>query len=72
LLFGLWHVPPVWNTANGSTVARIGAAIATVIATTVAGVVFCWLRLRSRSLVAPMLAHVATNSVTFVVAWMMA
>ena len=69
VLFGLWHVPTAWNTATGSSAARGAAVAGTVIATTVAGVGFCWLRLRSRSLVAPMLAHVATNSVTLVVAW---
>jgi membrane protease YdiL (CAAX protease family) len=30
---------------------------------------FAWLRLRSRSLVAPVLAHIATNGVALVVAW---
>jgi membrane protease YdiL (CAAX protease family) len=34
-----------------------------------AGLVFCWLRLRSRSLVAPLLAHVATNGLGLAVAW---
>lgn len=71
-LFGLWHVPTAWNTADGTSMARVGAVVGTVLATTIAGVVFCWLRLRSRSLVAPMLAHVATNSVTFVIAWIAA
>ena len=28
-----------------------------------------WLRLRSGSVLAPMLAHLATNGVTLVVAW---
>ena len=32
-----------------------------VLVTFVAGLAFAWLRLRSRSLVAPVLAHVATN-----------
>ena len=34
-----------------------------------AGLGFAWLRVRSDSLVAPMLAHWATNSLAFVVAW---
>ena len=33
--------------------------------TTVAGLVLAWLRLRSGSLAAPVLAHVATNSLTY-------
>jgi membrane protease YdiL (CAAX protease family) len=40
-----------------------------VLATFVAGLVFSWLRLRSGSLVAPVLAHLGTNAITFVVAW---
>jgi uncharacterized protein len=34
-----------------------------------AGLVFCWLRLRSRSLIAPVLAHFATNGLASAVAW---
>ena len=41
----------------------------TVLVTFVAGLVFCWLRFRSRSLVAPILAHLSTNGVALVVAW---
>lgn len=41
----------------------------TFLATTAAGVGFEWLRRRSGSLAAPALAHLATNSVTFAVAW---
>ena len=64
-LFGVWHIPGAWN----SSVAGIAG---TVIGTTAAGIVFCWLRLRSRSLIAPALAHMATNSVAFTVAWFVA
>jgi membrane protease YdiL (CAAX protease family) len=42
---------------------------ATVVVTTAAGVGLAWLRVRSDSLLAPMLAHLATNSVTFALAW---
>ena len=35
----------------------------------VAGLVFCWLRLRSRSLIAPVMAHGATNGLALTVAW---
>lgn len=67
LLFGLWHIPVAWNS---STTARMLSVGGTVVATTVAGLGFCWLRLRSRSIVAPVLAHLATNSVALTVAWM--
>jgi len=65
VLFGLWHIPGVFDDG-------IGAIAGTVAATTVAGVVFAVLRLRSRSLLAPALAHVATNSVAFALAWWLA
>jgi len=31
--------------------------------------VFCWLRLRSKSLLAPVLAHAATDGLALTVAW---
>ena len=40
--------------------------------TAVPWIAFGWLRLGSDSLVAPVLADVATNSVTFVLAWVIA
>ncbi len=68
VLFGLWHVKNVWHDTGGGV--AVGAVLGTFLATTVAGVGFGWLRVRSDSLVAPVLAHVATNSVTFAVAWL--
>jgi membrane protease YdiL (CAAX protease family) len=38
------------------------AALAAVAATAIVGVGFLWLRLRANSTVAPILAHIATNS----------
>ena len=67
VLFGLWHVKGVLHDSGGGI--AVGAVVGTVLATTVAGVGFGWLRVRSDSLVAPVLAHIATNSVTFTVAW---
>jgi uncharacterized protein len=67
VLFGLWHVNGVVRATDGGL--AIGAASGTVAATTVAGVGFAWLRIRSDSLVAPIVAHVATNSLAFAVAW---
>jgi membrane protease YdiL (CAAX protease family) len=75
LLFGVWHVVPALTAPAGTgPLATAGAdrpvsVLTTVALTTIAGVVFCWLRLRSGSLVAPFLAHVATNSVGFALAW---
>ncbi len=72
VLFGLWHVLPAWRGGGVDAAAdldRSVTALGTFVATTAAGLGFGWLRVRSDSLVAPVLAHVATNSVTFAVAW---
>ena len=69
LLFGLWHVPSVLAATSGSDVRVLGAATGTFVATFAAGVAFCWLRVRSGSLLAPAMAHLATNSVALVAAW---
>jgi uncharacterized protein len=79
--FGFWHVPGAWKSASDnavlggvavSTAGRLGVVLGTVVVTSVAGLVFAWLRVRSRSLVAPMLLHVATNVTPFVAAWTLA
>jgi len=44
--------------------------LGSVTVTFVAGLVFCWLRLRSRSLIAPVMAHCATNGLALAVAWL--
>lgn len=74
LAFGLWHVLPSLSTSVG---VRVPAALAdgivgrtvwvalTVLATGAAGVVFCELRRRSGSLLAPILVHWALNGVGF-------
>lgn len=67
VVFGLWHVAPtiVGLQANGvdpGSLAGIGAIVGTVAVTSVAGAAFAWLRLRTGSLLAPMLAHWATNA----------
>lgn len=69
LAFGLWHVVGAWNGADGTLLQRLPEVLGTVAATTAAGLGFTWLRLRSNSLLPPMAAHVATNSVAFAVAW---
>lgn len=81
VLFGLWHVFPTLSTAGGneqfaqaetSTLGQIGLVIGAVITTGIAGVVFSWLRVRSGSLLAPMIAHLSTNGVALTVAWIVA
>jgi membrane protease YdiL (CAAX protease family) len=78
VLFGLWHISPTLETLSGNeqfddasrTASGTFLLVAGSVAVTfVAGVVFGWLRLRSRSLLAPVLAHFATNGVALVVAW---
>jgi membrane protease YdiL (CAAX protease family) len=68
-LFGFWHVYAVVRAADGSTVQVLAAVVGTFLATVAAGVAFCWLRLRSGSLLAPALAHLATNTDALAVAW---
>lgn len=68
-LFGVWHLVPTLTGALDAGDAAAPITVATVAATTVAGIGFIWLRERSGSVLAPMLAHTATNSVAFAVAW---
>jgi membrane protease YdiL (CAAX protease family) len=76
--FGLWHVQPTLATmssnpavsgASASPGGRFLVVLGAVAVTFVAGLVLAWLRLRSRSLLAPVLAHVATNGLGLVFAW---
>lgn len=71
-LFGLWHVIPTINTLdiNGVEDRRTKtAAVAAGVATTaVAGWVFDLLRLRSGSVVAPMLVHWSGNAFSYLLA----
>jgi uncharacterized protein len=67
-VFGIWHVRPTLSglAANDlvhGPVATTAAVVAVCTATAAAGVLFSWLRLRSGSLLAPVLLHLATNSV---------
>jgi membrane protease YdiL (CAAX protease family) len=77
-LFGLWHIAPTLHTMSDNHMFRGEAAsvagqallvLGSVAVTSAAGLVFCWLRLRSRSLVAPVIAHVAINGLALTVAW---
>jgi membrane protease YdiL (CAAX protease family) len=66
-VFGVWHIRPTLGglAANDLTEGPLatGAAVAaTCLWTAAAGALFTWLRLRSGSLLAPALLHLATNS----------
>ncbi|MBK6857602.1 MAG: CPBP family intramembrane metalloprotease [Microthrixaceae bacterium] len=65
-LFGLWHVYPTWMADRDAAM-----TVGTLVATTIAGTGFIWLRVRSDSVIAPAVAHFATNSVTLAVAWIL-
>jgi CAAX protease family protein len=77
-LFGLWHIAPAFGTMSDNHELRSAATsaggqallvVGAVAVTFLAGLALCWLRLRSRSLIAPVLAHVATNGLALTVAW---
>lgn len=80
--FGLWHVLPALTLNEVNPVAtRVfgtgagGVAIAVVFAvcsTAIVGMWFCWIRLRSGSVLATMMAHVASNSGAYTIAWLLA
>lgn len=66
-VFGLWHIGPTMVLlAENAVVLDAGglvlAVAGSVALTATAGVVFCALRLRTGSLVAPAVVHTATNS----------
>lgn len=76
-LFGLWHVLPSLGLGDVNPVAAeaIGQASVVVpvsmavLSTAVGGVMFWWLRHRSGSLLAPALAHWATNGMGYLLAF---
>jgi membrane protease YdiL (CAAX protease family) len=70
LLFGAWHVLPTIDHYHGNPASDLAgdpgrgqrlAVLATMLSTAGAGGVFAWLRLRSRSVLAPALTHAALN-----------
>lgn len=82
LWFGLWHVLPAWdlNEINpvaerwlGDGVAGTAAGIVFAVSgTMVAGLWWCWVRYRSGSILSTVLGHVATNSVAYTIAFVVA
>ena len=79
LLFGLWHVLPSWGIGDVNPVVDdligagwVGRTITVALAvagTFLVGLWWCFVRYRSGSLLAPVLAHVATNSLAYAIAW---
>jgi uncharacterized protein len=73
VVFGLWHVRPdlsgiaANDLADGPWLVGLVVLLGCV-ATAAAGLLFTWLRLRSGSLVAPALLHLATNGMGTVAA----
>lgn len=66
-VFGVWHVRPTLSAlaANDLVDGRLLTVLAVLlgcVATAVAGVVFAWLRVRTGSLLAPVLLHLAANA----------
>jgi membrane protease YdiL (CAAX protease family) len=73
VLFGLWHVlsslrlaqdnAAVASPLGSGSLGQLVGVVGSVLVTTVAGLLFCWLRLRSGSLFASIGAHWAVNGV---------
>jgi CAAX protease family protein len=67
---GIVDVNPVasetFSGSGGTALAVVGA----VLATTLAGVVLCWLRDRSGSLLASVVVHTTANSLGHALAWL--
>jgi membrane protease YdiL (CAAX protease family) len=77
--FGLWHVLPARHVTSfnpvfaglaGGQLSWLYGVVAAVVATAVAGLVLCWLRLRSRSLLAPALVHATVNGLGYGLAFL--
>lgn len=70
-LFGLWHVVPALGARDelassvSDVAGTVGLSLATVAATAAAGMGFAYLRVRSDSVVAPIVAHAALNATAF-------
>jgi membrane protease YdiL (CAAX protease family) len=76
-MFGIWHIRPTAGALRvnglagdpGKTMAAVTSGVA---ATAAGGVLLSWLRMRSGSLAAPVLLHLATNCGGALTAWAVA
>jgi hypothetical protein len=80
-LFGLWHILPAIDRIESNPGTRhtrgdhlrVAAVVSVhVVVTTATGLGFSWLRFRSRSVLAPTLAHIAPNAAGFLGGWAVA
>ena len=79
VLFGLWHVLPALGLGDVNPVfedvfgtgawGTIVAVLFAVVGTTIVGLWWCWIRYWSGSVLATMIAHVASNSFGYTIAW---
>lgn len=72
-VFGLWHIGPTIALARINNIDASAAVVTGIVATSigitfVAGIIFCLLRRWGGGLLAPILAHVATNSLALLAA----
>lgn len=78
VLFGLWHILPTLDSlqtnpagdALATTVATAAAVAGTVVTTTLAGVLFTWMRFRAASLAAPIVLHLSINASAYLAGWL--
>ncbi len=78
VLFGLWHILPGIEALESSPAADLAAGWAATVAevagqviiTGIAGAGLAWLRLRSTSIAAPVLAHWAINGIAYIAGWL--
>jgi membrane protease YdiL (CAAX protease family) len=77
ILFGVWHVLPTLRTlplnpagalAHGNPKRTGGAVLAAVTSTALAGYGLAWLRFRSGSIAAPVIAHTTLNAIAYLTA----
>lgn len=74
VVFGLGHILPSVDqlrTAGTTGAPLLGGVVGLVVVTSLAGVVFAWLRLRTGSLLAPTIAHAAVNGSGYTAGWLL-
>jgi membrane protease YdiL (CAAX protease family) len=79
LLFGVWHVLPSLDLTDANPtlgdllpgpLGALAAISGAVLGTAAAGMGLSWLRNRSGSLAAPAMVHISSNSIGYVLAWL--
>jgi len=77
LVFGVWHIVPALHSHRHNAAAagavdgkggRGALVVGTVVATAVAGAALCILRIRTKSVVGPIIVHAVLNGVAFAAA----